>query len=389
MSIKARGQYIEALARKYGWTRGAELGIWYGQTYFHLLDALPGLTLIGVDAWLPPAPASSHHQDQAANRREVRQRAAGYGDRAQILDMTTAQASAQVPDASLDFVFIDADHSYAGCRADILAWRPKLKADGWIIGHDFLWPGVNQAVRELLMPVNCPVAATDETWARPAILPRGAVTICCLKAGTKYGPDYVNRLHSMVQRHVHLEPYDFVCFTDDPTGIDPWIRTAPPPYAAPGWWGKLGLYLPEIPGIQTERLLFLDLDVVITGPLDPLIQYKTDFAMAKDWPTGAWPAPDPRDRDGNSSVVLVRIGAVRQIWDRYLREGQPQRSPGDGDQEWINRTFPGLVDLLPETLVQSYKLHHLQDARPACSVVMFHGIPKPPDCGGWVKEDWR
>jgi hypothetical protein len=38
---------------------------------------------------------------------------------------------------SLDFVFINADHSYEGCAADIHAWLPKVKAGGWIGGHDY------------------------------------------------------------------------------------------------------------------------------------------------------------------------------------------------------------------------------------------------------------
>ncbi|MFU8899379.1 MAG: glycosyl transferase, partial [Roseinatronobacter sp.] len=67
------------------------------------------------------------------------------------------------------------------------------------------------------------------------------VNILCVKWGTKYGPEYVNKLHSMVQRNM-LRPYRFVCLTDDETGIDPAIETfALPPIgipefdAATGW----------------------------------------------------------------------------------------------------------------------------------------------------------
>ena len=47
-----------------------------------------------------------------------------------------------------DFVFIDADHSYEGCRADIAAYRPLVEPGGLIAGHDYHWPGVKQAVDE-------------------------------------------------------------------------------------------------------------------------------------------------------------------------------------------------------------------------------------------------
>ena len=216
-----------------------------------------------------------------------------------------------------------------------------------------------------------------------------AITICCLKKGDRYRAGYVNILEAMVRRNVSATPYDFVCFTDDAEGIHLDIRTASLPYDAPKWWGKMGLYMPTIPGVHTERILFLDLDTVITGPLDELLNYESEFAMAKDWPTGRWPKTDSQDRDGQSSVVLLKVGSMAQIWERYCRSGRPQVDRF-GDQEWINRVFHGLPHLLPERIVQSYKLHHLAGTKPpACSVVMFHGKPKPPDCDGWVKEAWR
>jgi hypothetical protein len=53
----------------------------------------------------------------------------------------------------LDLVFIDADHTYEGCREDIEAWSSKLKRGGWIGGHDYgnSWGGhwgVKQAADE-------------------------------------------------------------------------------------------------------------------------------------------------------------------------------------------------------------------------------------------------
>ena len=43
--------------------------------------------------------------------------------------------------------------------------------------------------------------------------------VVCLKHGKKYGPEYVNTLANMVQRNCTLD-YEFVCYTEDPTGID-------------------------------------------------------------------------------------------------------------------------------------------------------------------------
>jgi len=72
-------------------------------------------------------------------------------------------------EGSIDLVFVDADHSYAGCKADIEAWLPHIKPGGLLIVHDYkkderfaqpitgraphpkAWHGVDQAVDELLV----------------------------------------------------------------------------------------------------------------------------------------------------------------------------------------------------------------------------------------------
>ena len=44
--------------------------------------------------------------------------------------------SSRFSDASLDFVFIDADHSYVVTKADIAIWRSKVRTGGILCGHD-------------------------------------------------------------------------------------------------------------------------------------------------------------------------------------------------------------------------------------------------------------
>lgn len=55
-------------------------------------------------------------------------------------------------DESIDFCFIDADHSYESVKKDILFWYPKVKKNGIIAGHDYsnLHPGVIKATDELI-----------------------------------------------------------------------------------------------------------------------------------------------------------------------------------------------------------------------------------------------
>jgi hypothetical protein len=385
-----RRNFLLQMAEKYGWRQGAEIGVLAGWTHWYLLDKRPELSMIAVDSWQTRSGSCVYGDAEriAAAKATFNATSKRYGSRSRVINEDSLIAAAQVKDGSLDFVFIDGDHTYEACKRDIITWLPKVKEGGWITGHDYHeFPGVKKAVDELLSPVSCASDYTDDVWAKQKAIP--GTTVCCLKWGTQYGPEYVNILYAMVQRNVQMAGFDFVCFTDNPQGIHSWIRTAPLPYEAPKWWGKMGLYMPTIPGIHTERLLFLDLDVVVTGPLDEMLQYPGDFVMAMDWPSGTYPAENPKSRNGQTSAILLEVGSRTDIWEKYVEAGKPTPS-NPGDQEWINDAFPGSMALFPERLVQSYKLHKLAgDAPPKCSVVMFHGRPKPPDCGGWVKELWR
>lgn len=151
-----RYEWLAHLVNEHQWRRGAELGLRNGTTFNHVLQHCPELTLIGVDCW---ADGLGHQRVQLAEQR-TRDGAARFGQRAVIIKDWTVPAAAQVPDGSLDFIFIDADHSEAAVRADVQAWRPKVRPGGWIIGHDINWPSVKSAVNDLLPgyvigPDNC------------------------------------------------------------------------------------------------------------------------------------------------------------------------------------------------------------------------------------------
>src|SRR5690606_19818100 len=136
-----RWSIIADMANDREWTMGAELGVLFGLLYFRLLDRCPQLTLVGVDIW-------EHQPDQEALRDEggrsyethdlseyesrVRRKAKPYGSRAVLHKMRTVDAAKLYPDGHFDFVFIDADHLYEGVKADIEAWRPKIKEGGCI-----------------------------------------------------------------------------------------------------------------------------------------------------------------------------------------------------------------------------------------------------------------
>ena len=56
--------------------------------------------------------------------------------------------------ADLDFLFIDGDHTYEGCKADAIAWLPKVKSGGIVAFHDVGWAdGVKKVIRESVFPI--------------------------------------------------------------------------------------------------------------------------------------------------------------------------------------------------------------------------------------------
>lgn len=144
-------------------TIGVELGVFEGTLSKALLKSIPTLTLYMVDRWrtydrreierTPNSRMPKRPQEYFDSARQAATKVASkFGNRAMIVDASTLDAVPRVPDA-LDFVFVDADHSYEGCKADILAWIPKIRAGGWMFGHDYgsdrIHPDVRRAVDEI------------------------------------------------------------------------------------------------------------------------------------------------------------------------------------------------------------------------------------------------
>lgn len=91
-----------------------------------------------------------------ANLTKVISRISPYNNRARIMRGDSVAQADNVANESLSLVYIDADHSYHGCKRDIAAWYPKLMVGGYIAFHDFqqVQYGVNRAVREACMHFN-------------------------------------------------------------------------------------------------------------------------------------------------------------------------------------------------------------------------------------------
>jgi hypothetical protein len=81
--------------------------------------------------------------------------------------MDTLAAASQFLDGSMDFVYIDANHTYDFVKRDIIAYRPKIKKGMYIGGHDYgetTHPGVQKAVDELLGKPD--LVFPDRSWVK-------------------------------------------------------------------------------------------------------------------------------------------------------------------------------------------------------------------------------
>lgn len=134
---------------------GAEIGVGSGPCSAQLLTRLPTLHLWAVDHWPVGYPTERGGPMTAEWQARVRATymtlVPQFAPRLTVLERPSLEGAAFLDDGTLDFVFIDADHSYEGCLADIDAWTPKVRRGGWIIGHDYCaarYPGVIKAVEE-------------------------------------------------------------------------------------------------------------------------------------------------------------------------------------------------------------------------------------------------
>jgi len=227
------------------------------------------------------------------------------------------------------------------------------------------------------------------------------ITILTCWDGRDYYPaKYLNILYNSVERNTTI-PFEFVLYggpeVEKRLGeINPKIRIVYTGMIA--WWGKLKIFMPEPPGIETRKLLYVDLDVVVTGCLDELILYPSDFAGMKDYPVAD--CHGGCEQDLNTTVFLLKCGSRSKVWDAYVAAGMPQWDPiGKPEDRPLRLAEMTIIkrdgikhDLYPESWVRSYKLHNLHKTgiTADCRVVSFHGRPKPHEVDDqFVKENWR
>jgi hypothetical protein len=226
-----------------------------------------------------------------------------------------------------------------------------------------------------------------------------ARTILCMKWGTKYGAEYVNRLYGMVQRHLRGE-FRFVCLTDLSEGIRAEVSCLPiPDLSLPDGipergWKKLTTFAADLHGLKGTAL-FLDLDVVIVDDITPFFELPGAFRIIHDWKR-------PWRITGNSSVYRFELGAHPQVLERFRAEHEDIRARLRNEQAWLSEVLhqQGVLDYWPKEWCASWKYHcvpswplslmRVPSIPAGARILVFHGVINPPDAlTGHSPHAWR
>lgn len=155
-----RAGVLNDLIKTHKMTRGAEIGVDAGRLTCMLLEANPSLHMVAVDHWPPDYPDGPYEKGAGPARGVGKQQwkrdkfhriTHPFRTRITLIDKPSVEAAESVPNGVLDFVFLDADHSYDGVMGDIMAWTPKIRHGGYLLGHDYCenhFPGVVKAVND-------------------------------------------------------------------------------------------------------------------------------------------------------------------------------------------------------------------------------------------------
>jgi len=124
---------------------GVEVGVSSGDNLRVIVSKMNIETVFGIDLW------DKYHDH--GNRDHSRYlydiyRCFMFQNNVRIIHLDSVIASKLFRNESLDFVYIDANHSYKYVREDIKAWLPKVKNGGVLCGHDIDHDDVYKAVDE-------------------------------------------------------------------------------------------------------------------------------------------------------------------------------------------------------------------------------------------------
>jgi hypothetical protein len=227
----------------------------------------------------------------------------------------------------------------------------------------------------------------------------------CLIHGNYYSWDYVDILHDSIQRNIS-SPIRLHVWTEQEREVpNKYIKHALIPQGNEGpkqaWWYKIQLFNPKL---YAGPLVYMDLDVIITGKLDWLSNLSTEnFWAVRDFKS-LW---KKHRRAINSSVMVFDTRNYEHVWKKYKDNQERITHKYHGDQNYIDEEIVENKRYLPEEKIVSYRwqvLHGGMDMEsktypnkekvdielsPDASIVVFHGDPKPHEINNNLNVYWH
>lgn len=149
-----------------GFNFGVEIGVESGAYSKRLLEVNPDLFLYSVDPWEAHRGYRDHTRQSKLDRfyEETVAALKPFGIRSKIFRKFSMDALKLFDDDSLDFVYIDANHSFVTVAQDIYHWSKKVKRGGIVSGHDYTRYAHQEANIHVFQVVN---GYTDAYGIRP------------------------------------------------------------------------------------------------------------------------------------------------------------------------------------------------------------------------------
>ena len=152
--------------KELGFKTGLEVGVDEG--VFTKKFCEEGIKMYGVDPW---SSYYDYHDKPSFDKcteliyQKAKKNLEGYD--CTIIRKTSMDAMPDIPDRSLDFVYIDGNHSFGHVAYDLMGWSKKVKKGGVISGHDYycVEPKYKRVVRQVGFAVDAFVKSYDiENW---------------------------------------------------------------------------------------------------------------------------------------------------------------------------------------------------------------------------------
>lgn len=130
---------------------GAEIGVWKGDFSAAILATVRPRMLHLIDPWRSAADVAHARTlyDTAQDKMDSIHRGVLRRFEREILDgqvvvhrSISVEAAAEIPEAGLDWVYVDGDHTYEGVKVDIATYRQKVRPGGLVAGDDFVEGGM-------------------------------------------------------------------------------------------------------------------------------------------------------------------------------------------------------------------------------------------------------